>query len=718
MLPGALLTGVLVWRAIASTRAISQRRLLESARVDASALDREFDRSISILNALATSPSLDDTNLEAFYLEGRRVQATQPGWHTITLLSLEGELLVSTNVPWGTPLSRTIEPTSLQHVIATKAPSVGVIRNGAAGDPEHLFPIRVPVMRRNALEYVLSALVDVQSVARLIPRQMPKSEEWTRTVLDSDGVIALRTRGAENYIGKPATEPFRSEIRQVRESMWSATTRDGQPVYAAFAHSAYGWTAVVVVPRGVLDAPLRGSMGGVVIGGALLMISGLLVALLISRRLSADFAAATSAAEAVADGRSAPRRRMHVAETERLQQSLVTAASLLEKRARERDDEIAKADSARREAEEANRTKDQFLAVLGHELRNPLAPALTALELMKARDPDTFKREREVLERQVAHMSRLVNDLLDISRLARGKVQLVRRRFELQDAVDRAVDMARPLIVQRQHTIDVSVPATGLMLDADIDRIVQVLSNLLTNAAKYSSDGSHISINAARSGENVIVMCEDDGPGIPPDLAPQLFATFAQGPRSLDRRAGGLGLGLALARTFTELHGGTIRYETRVPQGSRFVVALPVAPVARDSVVRSDPPATVADTQVQRILLVDDNADAREMLKPALESSGHVVAIAENGPDALALIDEFCPGVGVLDIGLPQMDGYELAKRLRSLRPHMRLIALTGYGRASDIEAAAAAGFDAHCAKPITIATLLEEIQKLTMGRV
>jgi signal transduction histidine kinase len=714
MLPGALLTGVLVWRAITSNRAISERRLLESARVDASALDREFDRSISILHALATSPTLDDTNLEAFYLEGRRVQATQPGWDTITLLSLEGKLLVSTKVPWGTPLSRTIEPVSLQHVIATKAPSVGVIRPGAAGDPKHLFPIRVPVVRQNGLKYVLSALVSVESVARLIPRQMPNSEEWTRTVLDSDGIVALRTRGAENYIGNPATEPFRTEIRQVRESMWTATTRDGQPVYAAFARSAYGWTAVVVVPRGVLDAPLRGSMGGVVIGGALLMISGLLAALLISRRLSADFAAATSAAEAVADGRSVPQHRMHVAETARLQQSLVTAASLLEKHARERDDEIRRADAARREAEEANQTKDQFLAVLGHELRNPLAPALTALELMKARNPTTFKREREVLERQVAHMSRLVNDLLDISRLARGKVQLDRRRFELKEAVDRAVDMARPIIVQRQHTIGVSVPATGLMLDADIDRIVQVLSNLLTNAAKYSTDAGHISLIAVKSGENVIVMCEDDGPGIPADLAPQLFDTFAQGPRALDRREGGLGLGLALARTFTELHGGTIGYQTRVPEGgSRFVVTLPLASKTSASIVRSEPAAMVAETQVQRVLVVDDNADAREMLSAALVSAGHVVAMAENGPDALALVDEFRPTVGVLDIGLPRMDGYELAMRLRSLRPDVRLIALTGYGRASDIAAAVAAGFDAHCAKPITVATLLEEIQKL-----
>ena len=713
MLPGALLTGVLVWRAIANDRAISERRLLESARVDASALDREFTRTISILQALATSPSLDAMNHEAFYLEGRRVQATQPGWDSITLLSLDGEQLVSTGVPFGTPLSHTMEAASFQHVLATKQPAVGVIRPGPSGGSQHLFAIRVPVIRQQVLKYVVSALINAESLSRLVPRQMSSSDEWTRTILDSDETIALRTRGAENYIGTPARSPFREHVRQVPEGVSGETTREGDRVYAAFSRSRFGWTSVVVVPRAVLDAPLRGSMRGVVIGGALLMICGLVVALLVSRRLSADLAGATGAAEAVAEGRSVPERRAHVAETERLQRSLVSAASLLERRARERDAEIARADSARREAEEANQTKDQFLAVLGHELRNPLAPALTALELMKVRDPNTFKREREVLERQVAHMARLVNDLLDVSRLARGKVQLDRRRFELKEAVDRAVDMARPLIVQHQHTLDVSVPARGLMLEADVDRIVQVLSNLLTNAAKYSTNAGRISLKATALDGSAIVVCEDSGPGIAADLVPHLFDPFAQGPRALDRREGGLGLGLALARTFAELHGGAIRYEASVPQGgNRFVVSLPLADTTVAPTVRPKPTAPTAAANVQRVLVVDDNPDAREMLGLALGRVGHVVAMAENGRAALEIADEFRPSVGVLDIGLPQMDGYELAVRLRSLRPEIRLIALTGYGRASDIEAARAAGFDAHCAKPIAVAILLEEIQK------
>ena len=555
-------------------------------------------------------------------------------------------------------------------------------------------------------------MVNVTSLTRVVPPQLPNSEEWTRTLLDPEGTIAVRTRGPEDYIGTPANEAFRARIRQAPETLSSETTRDGVRVYAASSRGSYGWTAVLVVPRTALDAPLRNSMFGVLTGGAVLMLCGLAAVLLVSRRLAADLAGATTAAEAVADGRPLPQVVAHVAETLRLQRSLATAASLLERRARERDEEIRRADAARTEAEEANRTKDQFLAVLGHELRNPLAPALTALELMKVRDPDVHRREREVLERQVAHMARLVNDLLDVSRLARGKVQLVRRRFELREAVDRAVDMARPLILQHRHILEVTVASAGLTIDADLDRIVQVLSNLLTNAARYTPPGGRVTLTASRAGDQVVIACEDDGPGVPAELVPRLFDPFAQGPRALDRREGGLGLGLSLARTFTEMHGGTIRFERRGDKsGSRFVITLPLAsaaiPQAPASPVDSRRPAGT-----QRVLAVDDNADALEMLRSALSQAGHEVAIAESGADAIAVAAEFHPEIGILDIGLPGMDGYELARHLRNAHPHMRLIALTGYGQAGDVEAASAAGFDSHCVKPVSSSALLELIDR------
>ena len=704
ILPGALLTGVLVWRALAGNRAVSERRLIESARVDASALDRELAATISTLQVLGTSSALEQDDLEEFQEEARRVQSTQIGWYSIVLLSADGRALVNTRQALAAPLA---DAESQQRLVATRRPVVGTVRPAPEDALEPVFAIRVPVMRRARLQYSLAAIVGVDSLARVVPQQQPDSEEWTRAVLDADGTIAVRTRGAEDYVGAPANEDFRARIRQQAESVIYQTTREGVPVYAAFSRGSFGWTAVVVVPRATLDAPLRGTTIGVVTGGLLLILCGLAAVLFVSRRLSADLAAATAAAEAVAEERPVPPAAPHVAETMRLHRSLAAASALLENRARERDQQIRRADAARHDAEEANQTKDQFLAVLGHELRNPLAPSLTALELMKARDPSAFKREREVLERQMAHMVRLVNDLLDVSRLARGKVQLDRRRFELREAVDRAADMAGPLLAQQRHTLEVSVPSEGLTIDADIDRIVQVLSNLLTNAAKYTPPGGLVALAAAASAGHAVITCEDNGPGIPPELMARLFEPFAQGPRALDRREGGLGLGLALARTFTELHGGTIHVEARHPaQGSRFVVILPLALAAGASEPVSAP-RSGGVVAAQRVLVVDDSADACEMLRLALDEAGHEPSVAATGTQALAVAAAVRPDVAILDIGLPGMDGYELARRLREAHPRIRLIALTGYGRSGDLRAATAAGFDAHCAKPIAIAALL-----------
>jgi signal transduction histidine kinase len=619
IMPGALLTAGLVRRAVASNHAAAERRLIESARVDASALDREFISTFSTLRVLGASSALERDDMAAFYEEARRVQGTQPDWYSIVLLSPDGRVLVSTRQNWGASLVPVADPDSLKRLVATGRPVVGTVRPAPEDADEPVFAIRWPVMRQaGRVKYALTAIVSVDLLTHVVPQQTPDSDEWTRVLLDADGTIAVRTRGAEDYVGAPANEAFRARIRSEVEAVSQQTTREGLDVYAAFSRGSYGWTAVVAVPRDVLDAPLRGTTIGVVAGGLLLILSGLGAVLFVSRRLSADLAAASAAAEAVAEGRPLPGVDPHVAETMRLHRSLAAAAALLENRARERDEQIRQAEAARRDAEEANQTKDQFLAVLGHELRNPLAPSLTALELMKARDPNVFRREREVLERQVAHMVRLVNDLLDISRLSRGKVHLDRRRFELRDAVDRAVDMARPLIAQQRHSLEVSVAADGLLIDADLDRIVQVLSNLLTNAAKYTPPGGHIAMLASASADQVVITCEDDGPGIATDLLPRLFEPFAQGPRALDRREGGLGLGLALARTFTELHGGTIHVEARAPQpGSRFVVILPLAAAAAIDAVHA-PPGSVAVTS-QRVLIVDDNADACEMLRLALE---------------------------------------------------------------------------------------------------
>jgi CheY-like chemotaxis protein/anti-sigma regulatory factor (Ser/Thr protein kinase) len=308
-------------------------------------------------------------------------------------------------------------------------------------------------------------------------------------------------------------------------------------------------------------------------------------------------------------------------------------------------------------------------------------------------------------------MTRLVNDLLDVSRLARGKIDVERRRFELREAVDRALDMVQPLIGQKQHTLHVAVPASGFVIDGDVHRIVQVLSNLLTNAAKYTPPGGRIALTASASSEGVRIECEDNGPGVPAELVPNLFNRFAQGPRTLDRQEGGLGLGLALARSFTELHGGTVSLESpESGTGSRFVVILPIVAKAAAAVAVPQVHSVVNGTG-RRVLLVEDNEDAREMLRVVLGDAGHVVATAATASEALSLTTAFQPDVGVFDIGLPGMNGYELAREVRKTNVAVRLIALTGYGQVADADAARDAGFDAHCTKPVTTVTLLELIE-------
>ena len=302
MLPGTLVTAMLVWRAFTNTRSGSERRLLESARVDAAALDREFAGTINMLEALATSPALDRHDLQAFHAEGRRVQATQPDWYTIMLLSPDESQLVSTRLEWGTPLLPVTEPESLRRVVKTGRATVGVIRRSPRGGPEHLFAVRVPVLRGGRLTFVLSAIVNVTSVGRIFSTPSANSDEWTRTVLDSEGTIAVRTRGASEYVGTPATEAFRERIRRAPESVTGEVTREGVDVYAATGRSAYDWTTVIVVPRAVLDGPLNASIVAILTGGVLLMLGGAVAVLFVSRRLSSDLRAASTAAEAVAKG--------------------------------------------------------------------------------------------------------------------------------------------------------------------------------------------------------------------------------------------------------------------------------------------------------------------------------------------------------------------------------------------------------------------------------
>ncbi len=707
VLPGALLTGIIVTRTLEQNRQVLENRLADTARVDAAALDREFNATIRVLETLAQAPSLDVGDLKTFWPEAQRAARTQPGWQAVILLTPDSEVQLHSEVPYGETLSEAQNAERVRQVEEARKPVVGRLEHGRGGKLQ--FPISVPVERQGQLVYVLTTLMEPDSLTPVIRTQLPEAEEWTRAIIDPGLLIAARSRGGSQFIGRQVTALGRAQILNPPARPFQGTSLEGEPLYSSLARSAHGWTTVVSVPRAVLDGPARASIIATVSGGTVLVLGGLLAVLFVSRRMSRDFESARDAAAALAAGRPPDASRPKVAEAQQVVASLQRAAQLLADRARERDEQLQRAITAQALAEEASRTKDRFLAVLGHELRNPLAPALTALELMKLRGGDALQREREVLERQISHMTRLVNDLLDISRLTRGKVDLVKRRFETGAAVERAVDMAGPLIEQLGHVLSVNVAYAGLPIDADQDRIVQVLVNLLTNAARYTPSGGRIALRSSVVGESVEIVCEDNGPGVVPELVPTLFDPFTQGPRSIARQQGGLGLGLALARSLTELHGGRLRYEPVDPHGSRFIVSLPAAAAG---VADAAEPQPISEPLVipRRVLLVEDNMDGLEMMRLALETRGHQVQSASDGRSAVGIAAAFRPDVAVLDIGLPGLDGYDLARALRAAHPQLRLIALTGYGQDADAEAAHRAGFDAHCTKPIAIAALLEQI--------
>ena len=714
VLPGALLTGIIVWRTLENNRGVIERRLSDAARVDADNLDREFNGTIRVLETLAQSPFLDRDDLVAFRDEAVRSVGVQKGWNAIILFTPDGQQVVHTLTPPGDALRRATEWNSLRQVVEDGRPVVGAL-TASPRDQKLRFPIRVPVTRDGRLRFVLTAVLEPESLTPLVQSHLPESEEWTRAIVDPAFRIAARSRGGNRYVGRPVSPEALDLVRNPPATPVAGTSIEGEALYSALRRSAYGWTTSVSVPVIVLDGPARASVRAIVAGGAVLFVGGLVSVLFVSRRVARDFAAARDAAAALADGHTPPPSRPRVAEAGHVQESLQRAARLLQDRARERDEQLQRAVAAHAQAEDISRTKDQFLAVLGHELRNPLAPALTALELMKRRAGTTLQREREVLERQISHMTRLVDDLLDVSRLTRGKVELMRRRVEIQAVIDRALDMARPLIRQQGHELTVNVAPTGLAVDADEDRLLQALINLLSNAAKYTPTGGHIRISATGTDNTIELACEDNGPGISPELVPTMFEPFAQGPRAIDRQQGGLGLGLALARSLTELHGGSLTFEAVTPHGSRFVMRLPRASGTPAPVPESGDQHRGATTP-RRLLLVEDNGDARAMMQMALEAAGHHVQTAPDGPTAIAVAATFAPDVAILDIGLPGMNGYELARTLRGRYPSLRLIALTGYGQDSDAQAADDAGFDAHCTKPITIDELLNEIDSAARG--
>jgi signal transduction histidine kinase len=715
LLPALLLTAFVVGQLVSAIRTNTERRLLEASRATAALVDAELSGTVRTLDALAQSGHLTVGDMAGFYEDARQLQKTQATWVAVVLRERSGAQLVNTYRPWGADPVPTVDLAGVQQVFDTRQPVIGNLRSNAAFGAAPIAPVRVPVIRDGRVVYSLTAILAPDRFAALLQREHAFPDEWVRAVLDADDVIVARTRDQERWVGQRGTPGFVARAAAADEAAYRDQSLEGQQVYGAFTRAPLShWVAGVAVPAAAMDRDLRRSMalfGGLAV--VVLAVGGF-AAYSIARRVARDISATVQAADAIAMGRDPELPDANVTEVQRLADALGRAGTLLKDRERERDERVSRADAARAEAEAADRAKDEFMAMLGHELRNPLAPALTALHLVKQRGGQYAQRECDIVERQVRHLARLVDDLLDVSRLRRGIIQLRRERVTVADVIERAIEMAGPLVEERAQHLVVEVPP-GLIIDGDAERLAQVFTNLIANAAKYTEPGGHITVNAHQAGGWAVIQCVDDGMGISEDLLPRVFDLFVQGERGLDRRQGGLGLGLGVAKTLVESHGGRIDAMSAGPgEGSTFTVMLPMPPASLE-LPTAPTPAVAPALDGARVLVVEDNPDALEMMVQSLSAAGLQVAAAPDAAAAVRAAAAFRPVVAVLDIGLPGTDGYELARQLRAnaATRGIALIALTGYGRDVDLETAREAGFDVFLVKPVSIDVLLSHISDL-----
>jgi len=386
---------------------------------------------------------------------------------------------------------------------------------------------------------------------------------------------------------------------------------------------------------------------------------------------------------------------------------------------RRRADEAQRERAAELTAEA--RRKDEFVATLSHELRNPLGAITTAAALLRRGDGAARERATDAIDRQVTRLSRMVDDLLDISRVTRGKIELQMADVDLVTLVRHAVDASMRLVQDRGHSLSLRLPATPVWAQADAVRIEQVVTNLIENAAKYTDRGGRIDVALEATGNEATLRVRDTGVGIPADLLPHIFDLFVQGERTLDRRLGGLGVGLTLVRHLTEMHGGAVQAQSAGPgQGSQFLVRLPLGAPPDPS--RTGPPGRrrasggIPAVRPLRVFLVEDNDDFAESLEALLRTWGHAARRARDGTEALAAVRQEAFDLALIDVGLPGIDGLELARRLRASGVRQPLVALTGYGQEADLARTHHAGFDAHLTKPVTSEALEATLRRLGGG--
>ena len=705
--PLAVMSGIGLIALVEQQREQSERTSIELTRALSTAVDAELQRSISILNSLAAQPELDRGHIQRFHAVARRILASNPTWLTVILADPSGKVLLNARYEPGEPVPQLVEPESFAATVRTQQPTIGYL---ARGNGQFALPVRVPVIRGEQLRYVLTAAVKPDGIRDIVLRQRVPSD-WVVSVFDGKAQRIARSRLPEALGGLPVAG-FKAILDQpANEGAGVFATIEGEMVYTAYTRSAEtAWTVAIGIPPAYVDRTALRSLA-VYGGGILLSIAlAVLAALVVGRGIARPMGELSEAARALGRRERLKLPDTPIAEIRQVADSLAFAADERARGEAERDELLAREQQARAIAEAANRSKDEFLAMLGHELRNPLGAIANATHLLSAPDEESRAHARSVISRQVEHLARMTDDLLDAARAMTGKIVLQRQSLELAEAAHRAISTMRA--AGRTHQRRIAEELTPVWVDADPTRVEQILGNLLGNALKFTPEEGTITVSVAKEGDDALLRVADTGIGMTPELAARVFEPFVQGELSLDRSHGGLGIGLTLVRRLAELHGGSAAAESEGPgRGSVFTVRLPaVRQPSMRRVQSGAKPATVA----RDVLVVEDNEDARNTLRRMLELEGHRVRVAVDGPSGLEAVRAAAPEIALIDVGLPEMDGYELARRIRAdtglRQPY--LVAVTGYGLPEDRRATREAGFDLHLVKPVDTATLAAVLER------
>ena len=708
--PLGVLSAVSLQRAWRRQRANLERQNIATARAISIAIDTQVETTTAALDVFAALHALDTPDIPAFESLARRVIVQQNEWSALVLADQHDTVVAAFPSGDGDGAAKTLAAGWARTVISTGHPLVSHLFE-VPGMRGHFVMIAVPVLRNGAARLALGARVRSEAFSQVVRQQHTPTTDIVALV-DGSGRIVARTAEEDAYVGTAVTPEFANMSSQASEGSWAGISRANVPVYAAYSRSPRtGLIATLALPRDEIDGPLWRLLWIVASVWLAVLSVGAGVGLLCGRAVVNAMRSASQAAMALARGEPVAPAASRISEIDELATGLRQASMMLQERNRERD--------------EASRLKDEFLMTVSHELRTPLTAIYGWGRMLSTGQLRETQRSRAVaaIERNAKALEQLVNDLLDVSRVVAGKMRLDIQPVIVSDVVSAAIDAIRPAAVAKNIRVAAVNEGPEPVVLGDPRRLQQIVWNLLSNAVRFTPNEGHIDVELTRAGHTVTIAVRDSGPGIERDFLPHVFERFRQGASGTTRAHGGLGLGLAIARHLTELHGGTIRAENNESApGAVFFVSLPARAEARpepDDVPEApglETPRAAARLDHIAILVADDDLNARELLVAVLESAGAEVRAAASAEDALMILDTWSPGVLLSDIEMPGQDGYALMRRVRSLdgaRGRMVSIALTAHARPEDRVRALEAGFQWHMAKPIEPLELVSVIATL-----